>query len=150
MSRSSPVYLCMLILLALVAVAGCSSGGSTGDQTSPDGDADQDIQDIMDEDEPSEADLEDADKESPDGDIDEAVETDGDAGGDQEEIPEADMEAESEESAPPLPFTVFTSGGGTVSSENYRLKLFVAPVQPTGSASGSQYKIKLGPGGLQR
>jgi len=130
-------------------VSACSSGGSTGDPT--DGDVDQ--TDTVDSDESdgdaveAETELEDTDKDEVDGDSEEGVETDGDADGDAEET---DEEPEAEEPGLPIPFTAFTSGGGSVSSENYVLKLFVAPVQPTGSASGSQYKIKLGPGGLQQ
>ena len=150
MARSAPKYPLFLALLTLVAVLGCSSGGSTGDHPPTDGDADQDVQDIIDEDASADTELVETDKETPDGDSEEAVETDGDQDETPEADTEADAEADSEESAPALPFTAFTSGGGSVGSEHYKLKLFFAPVQPTGSAAGTQYKIKLGPGGLQR
>lgn len=46
-----------------------------------------------------------------------------------------------------IPGRSFTAGGATVSSENYRLKLFVAPVQPTGRTQSASYRLQLGPTG---
>lgn len=48
---------------------------------------------------------------------------------------------------PPPPATgqFVTSGGGELSSDHYRLKLSVAPVQPVGTLSGNRYQLKLGP-----
>jgi hypothetical protein len=43
------------------------------------------------------------------------------------------------------PSQSLTSGGGSVSSANYRIELFIAPVRPVGSVSSPNYRIKLGP-----
>ena len=43
-----------------------------------------------------------------------------------------------------------TSGGGSVSSENYRLKLFIAPVRPVGTTSSPNYRVRLGPAGMKK
>lgn len=46
-----------------------------------------------------------------------------------------------------IPGRSFTAGGASVSSENYRLRLFVAPAQPTGRTRSASYRLQLGPTG---
>ena len=38
-----------------------------------------------------------------------------------------------------------TAGGGTLTSENYRLHLFVAPAKPVSSGTSENFRIILGP-----
>lgn len=38
-----------------------------------------------------------------------------------------------------------TAGGGTLTSENYRLHLFVAPAKPVSSGASENFRIILGP-----
>lgn len=43
------------------------------------------------------------------------------------------------------PSQSITSGGGSISSSNYRLKLFIAPARPVGIVASPNYRIQLGP-----
>jgi hypothetical protein len=50
------------------------------------------------------------------------------------------------ECVPSPPSTIsITSGGGTLTSENYRLRIYLAPQSPVGSGESTNYKIHLGP-----
>jgi hypothetical protein len=46
-------------------------------------------------------------------------------------------------------FVSETAGGNRITSSNYRLELFVAPVRPVGAGQSSNYKLQLGPGALR-
>jgi len=48
------------------------------------------------------------------------------------------------------PFQTESAGGGLISSENYTIELFVAPVRPVGTISNDSYTIQLGPAGMRR
>jgi hypothetical protein len=48
------------------------------------------------------------------------------------------------------PFQTESAGGGTISSENYTIELFVAPVRPVGTISNDNHTILLGPAGMRR
>jgi hypothetical protein len=48
------------------------------------------------------------------------------------------------------PFQTESAGGGLISSENYTIELFVAPVRPVGTTSNDSYTIHLGPAGMRR
>jgi hypothetical protein len=48
------------------------------------------------------------------------------------------------------PFQTESAGGGLISSENYAIELFVAPVRPVGTVSNDNYTIQLGPAGMRR
>ena len=50
--------------------------------------------------------------------------------------------------APPQAFETESAGGAKISSEHYKLEIFVAPARPVGSGSSTNYKVKLGPGGV--
>jgi hypothetical protein len=43
-------------------------------------------------------------------------------------------------------FSFFGAGGGFISTSNFQIELFVAPVMPVGDASSSNYQIVVGPG----
>ena len=47
------------------------------------------------------------------------------------------------------PFKAETSGGARLTSPNYELELFIAPVRPVGNPSSTNYNLKLGPGGIR-
>jgi hypothetical protein len=46
-------------------------------------------------------------------------------------------------------FLCLTAGGGSISSSNYDLEVFVAPMQPVGETSGQSYDTRLGPGAIR-
>ena len=48
-----------------------------------------------------------------------------------------------------IPFETETSGGAKISSTNYNLEVFIAPVRPVGSVSSTNYNLKLGPAGIR-
>ncbi len=48
-----------------------------------------------------------------------------------------------------IPFEAETSGGAKISSTNYNLELFIAPVRPVGNVSSTNYNFKLGPAGIR-
>ena len=45
-------------------------------------------------------------------------------------------------------YQCITAGGSHLSSDHYRLKLFIAPTQPVGSGSSQSYRIRFGPGSI--
>ena len=47
------------------------------------------------------------------------------------------------------PFVSETAGGGRLTSETYRLELFVTPSRPVGAASTNSYRLTLGPGAVR-
>jgi hypothetical protein len=51
------------------------------------------------------------------------------------------------DSGPPtiVPHQSVTAGGARRTSPNYTLDVFVAPVAPSGAASSTNYKVRLGP-----
>lgn len=46
-------------------------------------------------------------------------------------------------------FKSLTSGGARISSDNYRMDLFIAPIHPVGTVSSTNYTIKYGPGAIR-
>lgn len=46
-------------------------------------------------------------------------------------------------------FKSLTSGGARISSDHYRMDLFIAPIYPVGTASSASYSIKYGPGAIR-
>jgi hypothetical protein len=48
-----------------------------------------------------------------------------------------------------IPFEAETSGGARISSTNYNLEVFIAPVRPVGNVSSTNYNLKLGPAGIR-
>lgn len=44
----------------------------------------------------------------------------------------------------------FTAGGASLSSENYRFELFIAPVCPVGDLHSANHRLRLGPGAFGR
>jgi hypothetical protein len=58
-----------------------------------------------------------------------------------------DSGADSGEPAPDLPANVLsTSGGGTASSEGYRVRVRIGAPQPMGTAAASGHEVRVGPG----
>lgn len=43
----------------------------------------------------------------------------------------------------------FTAGGARRSSTNYRVEVFVLPVNPVGAGESATHKVKLGPGSVR-
>lgn len=64
------------------------------------------------------------------------------------DVPE-DMLDEDGAPAPGHTFTCESAGGGTLSSEHYKIELFAAPVRPVGTTSNENYTIELGPAGVR-
>jgi hypothetical protein len=61
-------------------------------------------------------------------------------------FPACDKDPGTKQEAQPQAIGQFiTSGGGELTSDHYRLKLSVAPVQPVGTVTGNRYQLKLGP-----
>lgn len=130
MKRPSRFLLMPFLILGLMMAWGCGGGGFNGGDTDTGTDAD-------DEDTGGDVttDGEDVPDDVPDDTIDDTptdVEEDdgGGAGGG-------------------TPFTAETAGGSRLTSPNYRLELFVAPVRPVGKATSTNYEFKLGPGGIR-
>ena len=86
------------------------------------------------------------------GDDDDATGDDDDATGDDDDATGDDDDAtgdDDDSTAPPLPFTSNTAGGQTLTSPNYTLELYVAPVEPVGKRTSTNYELHLGPGAIR-
>ena len=136
------LILALFLGLAMVATTGCpadddddSAVGDDDDATGDDDDATGDDDDATGDDDDATADDDDAT-----GDDDDATSDDDDATGDDDDSTTAP--------APPLEFTSVTSGA-VVTSPNYSLELYVAPAEPVGAASSSNYQLELGPGAIR-
>jgi hypothetical protein len=82
------------------------------------------------------------------------VPEDGQDGQDGQDMQEEDVigDVEEEEAVhpgEPQPYQCETAGGAVLTSDNYRLEVFVAPVRPIGNLSSTNYRLKLGPAGLR-
>ena len=128
-----------IFLLHPVFISGCGGGGGGG----KDGEADV-IVDMPGDEQAGDVKVDDGVQ----ADISDGVELDGEPSDVPAEDITGDGDVEEEDAAGEGGASRFfceTSGGGKISSEHYKLELFIAPVRPVGKLTSENYKLKLGP-----
>ncbi|MFH1437005.1 MAG: hypothetical protein ABIJ56_14950 [Pseudomonadota bacterium] len=140
-SKIPKVLSALLMILCFAAFWQCGGGGGGDDDAdvTTDGEDMDGVDGVTDADAPGDPTGEDP-----------AAEVEPDADQDAEEDAPGDtVEEDGVEPAPVQPFLSETAGGASLSSANYKLELFVAPVRPVGSTSSASYNLKLGPAGVR-
>ncbi len=157
----------LLLLCSLSLLVGCPDEtdpppGDDDDSTFPlddddsvgdDDDSVGDDDDVADDDDSVGDDDDAADDDDSVGDDDDAVDDDDSVGDDDDSVGDDDDSVgdDDDSTAPPVPPLEFVSvtSGGVVTSTNYTLELYVAPAEPVGSASSTNYQLDLGPGAIR-
>ena len=137
--KTARSLLTLFLLLGLTVVWGCGGGGGFDPtlDTGTDGGDDDATGDVL-----------------TDGEDDVPTDVPTDVPMDGEDVPtDTPTDVEDDDGGGPgriyIPFHAETSGGAKISSTNYELELFIAPVRPVGTVSSTNYNLKLGPGGIR-